>query len=1030
MNYTEDNLEHAAIEIFEQELGYEFKHGPDIAVDGEYPERQNYNDVFLFDRLQSAILRINKDIKPNEISSAIKKLIELHTPILVENNRNFHRNLVEGIDVPYKDKDGNDRFKKVYVIDFENPSNNDYLVVNQFTVIENGKNRRPDLVIFINGIPVSVFELKSASKEEATIFDAYKQFQTYKEQITSLFIPNAFLIISDGVNAKIGTITSNYERFMFWKTVDGKEINNSVMQMPTLIKGMFDKSKILDIIKNFILFQADDDSYIKIIAGYHQYYAVKTSLDNTLQAIEGDGRIGVVWHTQGSGKSLSMVFYTGQLIQRLNNPTIVVITDRNDLDDQLYLTFSKSHLILRQQPIKIDNRKELREKLNRESGGVIFSTLQKFTPGEDEDTIPELCSRKNVIVIADEAHRSHYGLDAKVDKDTGRVNYGYAKHLRDALPNASFIGFTGTPVEDKDKSTIAVFGDCIHIYDMTQSVEDKATVKIFYENRIARLNLDEKVLDQIDNEYEKIREEGTDELIIEKSKAQMSRLEKIIGDEHRLEMLANDFVHHFEDRERILKGKAMIVCMKRQIAVDLYEQIIKKRPDWHSDDITKGKIKVVMTGNATDNEILRKHHTSKDDRKNLSKRMKDVNDELKIVIVVDMWLTGFDVPSLMTMYIDKPLHSHNLMQAIARVNRVYEGKTGGLIVDYVGIMASLRDALNVYTDRDKKQVELDLNEAMRKLEEILEIARNIVHKVDYSEFENGSDRERLELIADCADHILLLEQDKKGSKSEFVKRVNELAAAETICRTLLSEELKLEIAFFKAVKGILIKMQPVQGRTLKEVNDRVSELVKASIQKDSMIDLSDILGVKNKELDIFNKSFMDEIKRMKRKNIALTILENLLNGKIKGLKGVNVVKSEYFSDKFKQIMNSYRNKSITNAEVIEELLKLSKEMKEAHEQGNELGLSQEETAFYDALSKFESVKEVMTEDVLKDLAKELTEEIQKSRTIDWDLKSSVQARMRVTIKRLLKKYDYPPEFAKQALDIVIQQVDQYAASLA
>jgi len=873
MNYTEDNLENAAIEIFEQELGYEYKHGRDIASDGEYPERANYNDVFLFDRLQNAILKINKGIKPDEISSAVKRLIELHSPVLIENNRNFHRNLVEGIDIPYKDKDGNDRHKKVYVIDFENSFNNDYLVVNQFTVIENGKNRRPDMVIFINGIPVSVFELKSASKEEATIFDAYKQFQTYKEEITSLFVPNAFLIISDGVNAKIGTITSNYERFMNWKTIDGIEINNSVMQLPTLIKGMFDKIRLLDIIRNFILFQADNNSYIKIIAGYHQYYAVKTSIENTVKAVEGDGRIGVVWHTQGSGKSLSMVFYTGQLIQRFNNPTIVIITDRNDLDDQLYLTFSKSHLILRQQPIKIDNRKDLREKLNRDSGGVIFSTLQKFTPGEDEDCIPELCSRKNVIVIADEAHRSHYGLDAKIDKDTGAITYGYAKHLRDALPNASFIGFTGTPVEDKDKSTIAVFGDCIHIYDMTQSVEDKATVKIFYENRIARLNLDENVLDEIDKEYEKIREEGTDELIIEKSKSEMSRLEKIIGDEHRLEMLASDFIKHFEDRERILKGKAMIVCMKRQIAADLYKQIIKLRPSWASDDINRGKIKVVMTGSASDNESLRKHNTSKDDRKTLSKRMKDVEDELKVVIVVDMWLTGFDVPSLMTMYIDKPLHSHNLMQAIARVNRVYEGKTGGLIVDYIGIMASLRDALNVYTDRDKHQVELDLNEAKRKLEEILEIVRNIVHKVDYSKFEQGSDRERLELIADCADHILLLEQDKKGSKGEFVKKVNELAAAETICRTMLSDELKLEIGFFKAVKGILIKMQPVKGRTLKEVNDRVSELVKASIQKDSMIDLSDILGVKNRELDIFNKSFMEEIKKIEEKYMRQDIPE-------------------------------------------------------------------------------------------------------------------------------------------------------------
>ena len=1023
MNYTEDQLENAAIEIF-QEMGYEYVLGPNLT------DRKSNKDVILEDRFRDAVYRLNKEIPNDCLEEVIKNIINPNSPLLIENNKIFHKYINEGVNVVYRDKEGNDRGDHVYLFDFGEDSsiNNDFLVVNQLTVEEH-RERRPDLVVFINGLPVSVIELKTASNENVSINDAYLQLQTYKEDIPSLFSTNAFMVISDGIFAKSGTLTSNFERFMHWKSVDGKEINNGALQMETLLLGMFDKNRILDIIKNFVLFQDDGKHIIKILAGYHQYYAVKKAVSSTDQAINGDKKAGLIWHTQGSGKSLSMVFYAAELIRKLgNNPTIVVLTDRNDLDKQLFGTFSNSKDVLRQTPIQIENRKDLRDKLNRESGGIIFTTIQKFSPGEDEDNNPMLCGRDNIILIADEAHRSQYGIDAKLDKKTGKVSYGYAKHIRDALPNATFIGFTGTPVESSDKSTRGIFGNEIDVYDMTQSVEDGATVKIYYENRIARLSLNDNILSQIDKKYEKLVSEGAEEVLIEKSKKQLSRMEQLIGDEDRLELVANDLVAHYEDREQVIHGKAMIVCQNREIAAKMYEAIIKIRPDWQHDDLDKGKIKVVITDSVKDEGILKKHKTTKQQREDLANRMKDNNDELKIVIVVDMWLTGFDVPSMDTMYVDKAMQGHNLMQAIARVNRVFKGKEGGLVVDYIGIMAYLREALNIYTKRDRNQVELDLNAALAKLKENIEKIRDIFHGFDYSIFFDGSDRDRMNIIANGTDFVLDAAYGEEHIKKDFIKFVSELSAAETLCRSMISERDKLEIAYFKAIKSCLVK---VSGKdiSLDDINERVIDMVKASIQKDTIIDLNAILGIKQGELDLFNEEFIHEIQNMKRKNIALEMLKKLLAGKIKGLQKTSIVQSEEFSKKMKELMNKYNNKAITNAEVIEELIKMSRDIRDAIFRGEELGLSIEEMAFYEALGRFGSAKEVMGEDVLKDMAKELTDLIKKSRTVDWDRKDSARAKLRSLVKRLLRRYDYPPDYAIEALQLVIAQAEKMAANI-
>lgn len=1053
-NFTEDFLEEAAIEIL-QDLGYEYIFGPDISCDGEYPERKDYREVILEQRVKDSLFRINRGLPSEALEEAYRQIITFNSPSLTENNRHFHKLLVEGIQVSYKEKE-NIRTKTAYIIDFDNMNNNEFLVANQFTIIEN-EERRPDLILFINGIPLVVIELKSASDENVGIEQAFNQIQTYKKDIPSLFNYNALCILSDGINAKAGTITSNEEWFMNWRSIDGETIEPlSEPQYEVLFNGMLAKDRLLDIIQNFLLFQeskeedldsegikiGDKKSIIKILAAYHQYFAVKKAVLKTKEATSetGDRKIGVIWHTQGSGKSYSMVFYTAGLVRELNNPTIVVITDRNDLDDQLFGTFSKSEDILRQTPKQADVRKltELQKSqqlssnsreinglydlLNdRESGGIIFTTIQKFTP-EDGD-MPVLTDRKNVIIIADEAHRTQYGLEAKTDIKTGEVKYGYAKHLRDALPNASFIGFTGTPIDLEDRSTISVFGHYIDTYDMTRAVEDEATVKIYYENRIIKLETDEEELIKIDDEFEEVLE-GQEDNEKQKSKSKWSRLEAIIGSPNRIKKLAEDIVNHYEEKSKVVDGKAMVVCMSRRICVSLYDEIINLRPDWHSDDLDKGKIKVVMTGSAADNENLQKHIGGKQRRDTLARRMKDNNDELKIVLVRDMWLTGFDVPSMHTMYIDKPMQGHSLMQAIARVNRVFKDKAGGVIVDYIGILESLKRALKQYTDGDRGNTGIDTNVAVNIMIEKLEVLQGIIHGFDYSKYMGNSQVERIRAITGGMNFILGKPEEEQ---KEFKQIAVELAKTHSLCAATEEGKAKaLEVSYFKAVKASLSKLQEkgVPNKSKREIEARINQMLERSIISEEVIDVFDAMGLKRPEVSILSEEFLEEVRQIKHKNLAVEMLKKLLEGNIKTMERTNLVKSERFSEMLKRALNKYRNQAITNAEVIEELIRMANEIKRAKEEEKDLGLNEDEIAFYDALTADEVVREFTSDEVLKKIAQELTRSIKNNITIDWSVRKSAQAGMRRIIKRLLKKYDYPPKQAEEALDIVMRQAEK------
>ena len=1055
-NFTEDLLEEAAIEIL-QSLGYDYVFGPDISLGGDYEERLDYREVVLSNRVKDALFRINKGIPTEALEEAYRRIITFNSPMLEENNRSFHRLLTEGIDVSFAE-DGNIRTKNVQIVDFseEGIKNNEFLVVNQFTIIEN-EERRPDLLIFVNGIPLVLIELKSASDENVGIESAYNQIQTYKKDIPSLFNYNAFCILSDGINAKAGTITSNEERYMNWRSIDGKVVEPlSNPQYEVMFGGMLQKHRLLDIIKNFILFQessvdekdengkklGDKKTIIKIMAAYHQYFAVKKAVEKTKEATkeDGDRKIGVIWHTQGSGKSFSMVFYTAGLVRELNNPTIVVITDRNDLDDQLFSTFSKSQDILRQTPKQANIRKltdsqkatmngnnsvevnGLFDLLNeRESGGIIFTTIQKFKPEDGEMQV--LTNRKNVIIIADEAHRSQYGLEAQADTKTGEIKYGYAKYLRDALPNASFIGFTGTPIDLEDRSTTAVFGHTIDTYDMTRAVEDEATVKIYYENRIIKLEADEEELKAIDEEFDDLTE-GQEDIEKEKNKGKWTRLEAIVGSPNRIKKLAEDIVNHYEEKSKAIDGKAMVVCMSRKICVDLYEQIVALRPSWHSDDDTKGKIKVVMTGSAADNERLQSHIGGKQRRDTLAKRMKDNNDELKIVIVRDMWLTGFDVPSMHTMYIDKPMHGHNLMQAIARVNRVFKEKSGGVVVDYIGILESLKSALKQYTDSDKGTTGINTDVAINVMLEKLEILQDMFHKFDYSAYMGTSQVQRIRAITGGMDFVLGLDEE---DQKEFKKIAVELSKAHSLCAATETGKSKaLEVSYFKAVKASLVKLGEKDGPKLskREIDARINQMLERSIISEEVIDVFDAMGIKRPEVSILSDEFLEEVREIKHKNLAVEMLKKLLEGNIKAVERTNLVKSEMFSEKLKKSLNKYRNQAITNAEVIEELIRLAHELKHMKDQQKNSGLSDDEIAFYDALTADDIVKEFMEDETLKKIAKELTRAIQRNISIDWSVRKSAQAGMRKIIKRLLKYYDYPPQHAKKALETVMRQAEK------
>jgi len=1000
MAFTEDSFERALIEDL-VEKGYEHLYAPNMERD--------YHEVILKDYFYEAMFKINKGITMDIAEEAYKQIKNMGLVKLAEINETFHKLLIEGVLIPYKINGENKTFQ-VKLIDFSNPIINDFKVINQFTVIEH-KNKRPDILIFINGIPMILFELKSAVKEDATMEYAYNQVKNYQQDIPTLFHYNAFNVLSDGVNASMGTITADYTRYMTWKSKDGEPPVKDFNPINVLIEGVFRKDRLLDIIRNFIIYQEIKGKTVKIVAGYHQYFAVRKAVLRTKQALaHNDKKVGVVWHTQGSGKSFSMVFYTGIVVsdQEFSNPTIVVLTDRNDLDSQLYNTFSAcSKLLLRQEPKQAQDRANLKELLKVNAGGIVFTTIQKF-----EESAEVLTDRKNVIFLADEAHRSQYGLDAKLDRGTGEWKYGYAKNMRDALPNATFIGFTGTPIDKDDKSTVEIFGDYIDIYDMTQAVEDGATVPIYYENRTAKLKLDEELLKQIDEEYGKMSVE-TPEYIIDKSKKDLSKIETIIGSKQRLKMLAEDIIAHYEDRKYVLSGKAMIVCMTRKIAIDLYKTILERRTDWDK------KVKVVLTESNKDDEEWHDITGNKEYRKNLAYEFKDEKSDFKIAIVVDMWLTGFDVPSMATMYIDKPMKGHNLMQAIARVNRVYKDKEAGLIVDYIGMAAELKLALNQYTNRDKDKVP-DIGAALNIALEKLEIMRDFFYGFDYTAFFGNNNRDRLDVLLKGVNFILGHEEE---DKKIFIREATALSQAETLCRSMLSDDWKKEIEYFKGIKAGVCKVTTGVGLTSNEVNSRINAILEQAIQQEGVYNIFIDAGKKNPEISILSDEYMKNIRKMQHKNIAAELLRKLLEDNIKVMSRTGVVKAGLFSEKMKQLLKQYNNRLITSAEVIEELLKLSQEMMQSYAEGKEKGLSVDEYAFYEALVADPKVLEEMQDSVLVDMAHELTELIRKNRTVDWDKKESARAEMRRIVKRLLRKYKYPPDKSQGAVDIVIKQAE-------
>ncbi|UOD35715.1 type I restriction endonuclease subunit R [Deferribacteraceae bacterium V6Fe1] len=1052
---TENTIEQFTIKLLKNQ-GYDYLFGPDIAPDGESPLRSSFEEVILFDRLRKAIKNINPNLPETAIENAIKQLTNIHTPDLIANNEIFHRMLTEGIKVSYQ-KDGVERGDIVRLIDFKNPQNNDFLVVNQFTVIQNHINKRPDIVIFINGIPLIVMELKNPSDENATIKLAYNQLQTYKQTIPLLFTYNEILIISDGLEAKMGSLAAGYDRFMYWKSADGKkEASHLISQLETLIKGLLNKETIIDYIRFFILFdktkKEDEKGQITIkttkkIAAYHQYYAVNKAVESTLRAVGdnnekenilreepaayglkdvkeqpvGDKKAGVVWHTQGSGKSISMVFYSAKLIQMINNPTIVVITDRNDLDEQLFDTFAAATQLLRQEPVQADTREHLKELLKVDAGGVVFTTIHKFWP--DEGNIYEtLSERDNIIVIVDEAHRTQYGFKAKVDKETGDIKYGFAKYLRDALPNATYIAFTGTPIESTDRNTPAVFGNYIDIYDIANAVEDGATVPIYYESRLVKLDLTEEGKKLIKEYEEELDEKGFSE--VEKAKTKWAKLEALVGSKPRTEEIAKDIVNHFESRLEAMDGKGMIVVMTRKIAVNLYDEIIKLRPNWHSDELKKGKIKVVMTTSSSDEPEIAKFYQTKEQRRVLADRFKDPEDELKLVIVVDMWLTGFDVPCLHTMYIDKPMKGHTLMQAIARVNRVYKDKTGGLIVDYIGIASDLKEALSFYAESGGKGEPAKLQEeAVKIMLEKFEVVRDMFYGFDYKKYFTAGTSEKLKIILEAEDFILGLENGKK----RYVDAVTSLSKAFAIAiphqRAL---EIKEEVAFFQAVKSRLIKFNRNDEETIENFETAIKQIVDKAITSKGVIDIFDAAGIKKPDISILSEDFLEEIKGMKRKNLAIETLKKLINDEIKGRIKINFVKSKSLMNSLEELIKKYNNKLLTAAEVIDELIKLAKEIKESDKEPKEMGLSNYEYAFYCAVADNESARELMGKEKLRELATVLFQKVRENTTIDWAIRESAKAKLKVIIKRILRQYGYPPDMQQLATETVLKQAELVA----
>ena len=1054
---TEDQLEQQCLGWF-REGGWETVFGPDIAHDGVAPERANYREVVLVARLTRSLARLNPGVPAAVLDEAVQRLLKLDHPVAEQRNRDFHRLLLGGIKVNWREGDGV-KHEDLRLVDFSplGLGSNEFLVVNQFAIKGPNKTRRPDLVVFINGLPLAIIELKNLADESADVWKAYQQLQTYKEEIPDIFSYNAALVISDGVTARVGSLTADQERFLPWRTIKNEDDKPQLeFEAEKIVRGFFDRELFLDYLKHFILFEQDGDRIIKKIAGYHQFHAVREAVRVTIIAAQEDesGRVkesratygkevvpgsrkaGVVWHTQGSGKSISMVCYAGKLIQQpeMKNPTIVVVTDRNDLDGQLYETFCAAQELLRQTPEQAESREELRAKLaSRQAGGIIFTTVQKFSlTDEESEKHPVLCDRSNVVVISDEAHRSQYGLKARLidvkDKDTGQVVgkkyvYGFAKYMRDALPSASFIGFTGTPVDKGDHDTQAVFGGYLSIYDIQDAVDDGATVEIFYESRLAKLDVNSAEIEKLSAEVDELVEDE-EESQRERTKGIWSTLEKLVGAKERIEEIAADLVQHFENRTSVIEGKAMIVGMSRDICARLYEAIVALRPGWHDADIEKGAIKVVMTGSASEKAELQPHLTTKRQKKRLEKRFKNPSDPLRLVIVRDMWLTGFDAPCCHTMYVDKPMKGHNLMQAIARVNRVFKDKPGGLVVDYIGIANDLKAAMKTYADsHGRGQPTRTAEEALPKLLADLDALRGLFHGFDYS----GYQTQPTALLVPAANWVLDQEKLPDGKK-RFLDLVTRITRAFALCGTLdEAEAVRTEIAFFSAVKAVIVKHTTVDRKlTEAQKHSALRQILDNAVVSEGVLDVFALAGLQKPNIGLLSKEFLEDVRAMPQKNLAVELLEKLLRDEIKARTRTNVVLQKKFAERLMDALRKYHNRAIETAQVIEELLKMAGDFKDALARNEELGLSPAEVAFYDALAERPEVLQTMGHPTLKQLATELTEQLRQSTTVDWQVRDSVRAKMRILIKRLLKKYKYPPEGQEEAVALVLKQAETLA----
>lgn len=1019
-------------------LDYGIEREEDIGPDGHRPEREGHDEVILKKRFDDAVARLNPGLPVEARQDTVRRVMQSELPSLLEENRRIHKLMTEGVDVEYYADDGTLTAGKVAVIDFEHPEQNDWLAVSQFVVISGQYKRRPDVVVFVNGLPLAVIELKAPGSGNATLAGAFNQLQTYKKQIPALFNTNALLVTSDGISARVGSLSADLERFMPWRTTDGKDVApKGAPELSTLIEGVFEHRRLLDLLRDFTVFGETGSGLAKIIAGYHQFHAVRHAVNSTVVASlpGGNQRGGVIWHTQGSGKSLLMAFYAGQLVKHpaMANPTLVVLTDRNDLDDQLFSTFSMCRDLVRQTPVQAESREDLQKVLSRASGGVVFTTIQKFAPETGKSEYPKLTDRRNVVVIADEAHRSQYGFRAKMEAKTGEISYGFAKYLRDALPNASFIGFTGTPIEADDVNTPAVFGNYIDVYDISRAVEDGATVPIYYESRLARIELDEDEKPKIDAEVDELTEEDS-EADQERFKQKWSTVEALVGSDKRLALIAKDLVAHFEDRVAALDGKAMAVCMSRRICVKLYDEIVKLRPEWHSVDDNAGAVKIVMTGAASDPQEWQQHIGNKARRDLLAKRARDPKDPLKLVIVRDMWLTGFDAPCMHTMYVDKPMQGHGLMQAIARVNRVFRDKPAGLVVDYIGIAQSLKSALQQYSKSDQENTGVDEAQAIAVMMEKYEIVRDMYHGFDYVSAMNGTSQERLTMMAGAIEWILDLQQKlaaketTKEGKKKAHRRYQDavLALSKAFALASASDEarqIREEVGFFQAISAALVKSATGSGVMAQERELAIQQIVSRAVVSTEIVDILAAAGIKSPDISILSDEFLAEVRQMERKNLALEALRKLINDGIRSRSKANVVQTKAFSERLEDAVARYHANAITTAEVLQELIQLAKDIRAARQRGEESGLSDEEIAFYDALAENDSAVQMMGDDKLRLIAHELLISLRENVSVDWAHRESARARMRVLVKRILRKYGYPPDLQDSAVQTVLQQAE-------